>query len=86
MPAGPPVVTDTHVEFCIADPEEQLEGVGLLQGGGTGSDTRSARVMGQIGLPETRETSMKFRALLAGAAIAVALLSANRQQNSCPFG
>ena len=31
MPAGPPVVTDTHAEFCVADPEEQLEGVGLLQ-------------------------------------------------------
>jgi len=41
--------------------------------------------MGQIGLPETRETSMKFRALLA-AAIAVALLSTKRQQNNCPFG
>jgi len=31
MSGGPPVLTDTHVEFRVADPDEQLEGVVLLQ-------------------------------------------------------
>ena len=31
MSGGPPIVTDDHVEFRVSDPEDALEGVGLLQ-------------------------------------------------------
>ena len=31
MAGGPPLVSDDHVEFRVADPEDALEGVGLLQ-------------------------------------------------------
>lgn len=31
MTVGPPIVSDTHIEFCVPDPDEALEGVGLLQ-------------------------------------------------------
>lgn len=31
MAGGPPIITDDHVEFRVADPEDVLDGVGLLQ-------------------------------------------------------